>query len=238
MSDVAGTTRDAVDVPFKYNKKDYILIDTAGIRRKSKIDYETIEGFSVMRSLQAIRRADAVVFVLDASEEISEQDVRLLGYVHEQGKPSVIVYNKWDLVEKDTKTANKYTKKLQEELKFMDYFVALFVSTLDGTRFGKIMESVEMVLNNAKTRISTGLLNEILQDAIATTEPPTHAGKRLKIKYMTQIDICPPTFAIFVNDESLMHFSYKRYLENSIRRAKDFSGTPIRLLVRQTKKED
>ncbi|MBR1925428.1 MAG: ribosome biogenesis GTPase Der [Clostridia bacterium] len=238
VSDVAGTTRDAVDVPFKYNKKDYILIDTAGIRRKSKIDYETIEGFSVMRSLQAIRRADAVVFVLDASEEISEQDVRLLGYVHEQGKPSVIVYNKWDLVEKDTKTANKYTKKLQEELKFMDYFVALFVSTLDGTRFGKIMESVEMVLNNAKTRISTGLLNEILQDAIATTEPPTHAGKRLKIKYMTQIDICPPTFAIFVNDESLMHFSYKRYLENSIRRAKDFSGTPIRLLVRQTKKED
>jgi len=238
VSDVAGTTRDAVDVPFKYNKKDYILIDTAGIRRKSKIDYETIEGFSVMRSLQAIRRADAVIFVLDASDEISEQDVRLLGYIHEQGKPSVIVYNKWDLVEKDTKTSNKYKKKLSEELKFMDYFVVQFVSTLDGTRFGKIMESVEMVLDNAKTRISTGLLNEILQDAIATTEPPTHAGKRLKIKYMTQIDICPPTFAIFVNDESLMHFSYKRYLENSIRRAKDFSGTPIRLLVRQTKKED
>ena len=191
-----------------------------------------------MRSLQAIRRSDAVVYVLDASGEISEQDVRLLGYIHEQGKPSVIVYNKWDLVEKDTKTANKYTKKLQEELKFMDYFVVQYVSTLDGTRFGKIMESVEKVLKNAKTRISTGLLNEILQDAIATTEPPTHSGRRLKIKYMTQVDVCPPTFALFVNDESLMHFSYKRYLENSIRRAKDFSGTPIRLLVRQTKKED
>lgn len=238
VSDVAGTTRDAVDVPFKYKKQDYILIDTAGIRRKSKIDYETVEGYSVMRSLQAIRRADCVVYVLDASEEISEQDVRILGYVHEQGKPSVVVYNKWDLVEKDEKTVNKYTKKLQEELKFMDYFVPVFVSALDGTRFGKIMENVELVLKHAKTRISTGLLNEILQDAMATTEPPTHAGRRLKIKYMTQVDVCPPTFAIFVNDEKLLHFSYKRYLENCLRRAKDFKGTPIRFLVRQTNKEE
>lgn len=238
VSNVAGTTRDAIDVPFKYKQKEFMLIDTAGIRRKSKIDYETIEGYSVMRSLQAIRRADVVVYVLDASEEISEQDVKILGYIHEQGKPSVIVYNKWDLVEKDEKTVNKYTKKLQEELKFMDYFVAIYVSCLEGTRFGKIMENVEVVLSHAKTRISTGLLNEILQDAMATTEPPTHAGRRLKIKYMTQVDVCPPTFAIFVNDERLLHFSYKRYLENCLRRAKDFTGTPIRFLIRQTNKEE
>lgn len=239
VSNVAGTTRDAIDIPFKYNGKEYILIDTAGIRRKSKIDYETIEGYSVMRSLQAIRRADVVLYVLDASTEITEQDVRILGYIHEQGKPSVIVYNKWDLVEKDDKTVNKYTKRLQEDLKFMDYFVAVYVSALTGTRFGKIMESVEKVLDHANTRITTGLLNEVLHDAMASAEPPSRSGRRLKIKYITQVDVCPPTFTLFVNDESLLHFSYKRYLENCLRRAKDFSGTPIRLLVRQTsKKED
>lgn len=237
VSDIAGTTRDAIDVPFKYKGKDYVIIDTAGIRRKNKIDYETVEGYSVMRSLQAIRRADVVVYVLDASEEITEQDVRILGYIHEQGKPSVIVYNKWDLVEKDEKTANKYTKKLKEDLKFMDYFVALYVSTLTGTRFGKIMESVEKVLESAKTRITTGLLNEILQDAMSTAEPPTKGGRRLKIKYITQVDVCPPTFALFVNDPTLLHFSYKRYLENCLRRAKGFKGTPIRLLVRQSQKK-
>ncbi len=238
VSDVAGTTRDAIDVPFRYKGKDFVLIDTAGIRRKSKIDYESIEGFSVMRSLQAIRRANVVVYVLDASEEISEQDVRVLGYIHELGKPSVILYNKWDLIEKDNKTVKKYTDKLKQELKFMDYFVVQYISALEGTRFGKIMESVETVLEHAKTRISTGLLNEILQDAISTTEPPTHAGKRLKIKYMTQVDVCPPTFMLFVNDEKLLHFSYKRYLENCLRRAKDFSGTPIKILVKQTNKGD
>ncbi len=238
VSSQAGTTRDAVDIPFRYKGKDYVLIDTAGIRRKSKIDYETVEGYSVMRSFQAIRRADVVLFVLDASEEITEQDVRILGYIHEQGKPSVVVYNKWDLVEKDDKTASKYTKKLQEDLKFMDYFVLVYVSALTGTRFGKIMETAEKVLENAKTRISTGLLNEILQDAMASAEPPSKAGRRLKIKYITQVDVCPPTFALFVNDPSLLHFSYKRYLENSLRRAKDFSGTPIRLLVRQSQKKE
>ncbi len=238
VSDVAGTTRDAVDVPFKYNNKDYILIDTAGIRRKSKIDYESIEGYSVMRSLQAIRRADVVVYVLDASEEITEQDVKILGYVHEQGKPSVVVYNKWDLVEKDQNTANRYTKKLQEDLKFMDYFVVQYVSAKDGTRFGKIMQSVEKVYQNAQSRITTGVLNEILQDAIMTHQPPTHSGKRLKIKYITQVDVCPPTFAIFVNDPSLMHFSYQRYLENCLRKAKDFSGTPIKLVTKQSAKKE
>ena len=238
VSDVAGTTRDAVDVPFRYNNKDYVLIDTAGIRRKSKIDYESIEGYSVMRSLQAIRRADVVIYVLDASEEITEQDVKILGYVHEQGKPSVVVYNKWDLVEKDQNTANRYTKKLQEALKFMDYFVVQYVSTKDGTRFGRIMQSVEKVYQNAQTRITTGVLNEILQDAIMTHQPPTHSGKRLKIKYITQVDVCPPTFAVFVNDPSLMHFSYERYLENCLRKAKDFSGTPIKLITKQSAKKE
>ena len=238
VSDVAGTTRDAVDVPFRYNNKDYVLIDTAGIRRKSKIDYESIEGYSVMRSLQAIRRADVVVYVLDASEEITEQDVKILGYVHEQGKPSVVVYNKWDLVEKYQNTANRYTKKLQEALKFMDYFVVQYVSTKDGTRFGRIMQSVEKVYQNAQTRITTGVLNEILQDAIMTHQPPTHSGKRLKIKYITQVDVCPPTFAVFVNDPSLMHFSYERYLENCLRKAKDFSGTPIKLITKQSAKKE
>ena len=238
VSDVAGTTRDAVDVPFRYNNKDYVLIDTAGIRRKSKIDYESIEGYSVMRSLQAIRRADVVIYVLDASEEITEQDVKILGYVHEQGKPSVVVYNKWDLVEKDQNTANRYTKKLQEALKFMDYFVVQYVSTKDGTRFGRIMQSVEKVYQNAQTRITTGVLNEILQDAIMTHQPPTHSGKRLKIKYITQVDVCPPTFAVFVNDPSLMHFSYERYLENCLRKAKDFSGTPIKLISKQSAKKE
>ncbi len=232
VSSVAGTTRDAVDIPFKYNGKDYVLIDTAGIRRKNKIDYESIEGFSVMRSLAAIRRADIIVYVLDASGEITEQDVRILGYVHEQGKPSVILYNKWDLVEKDSNTVNRYKDLLKANLKFMDYFVVEYVSALNGTRMGRIMEKVEYVYNNACTRITTGLLNEILQDAISTQEPPTHNGRRLKINYITQVGVCPPTFAIFVNNPELVHFSYLRYLENCLRRAKDFSGTPIRIYLR------
>ncbi len=238
VSDIAGTTRDAVDIPFKYNGKEYNLIDTAGIRRKNKIDYESIEGFSVMRSLTAIRRADIVIYVLDASGEITEQDVRILGYVHEQGKPSVILYNKWDLVEKDSSTVNLYKKQLSASLKFMDYFVVEYVSALTGTRLGKIMEKVEYVYQNACTRITTGLLNEILQDALSTQEPPTHNGKRLKINYITQVAICPPTFAIFVNNPDLVHFSYLRYLENCLRRAKNFEGTPIRIYIRKKSKDN
>lgn len=233
VSDVAGTTRDAIDIPLKYNGKEYNIIDTAGIRRKNKVDYESIEGFSVMRSLGAIRRADVVVYVLDASGEITEQDVRVLGYVHEQGKPSVIVYNKWDLVEKDSKTVNRFRAILNESLKFMDYFVVEYVSTLDGTRFGKIMEKVEYVYKNACTRITTGLLNEVIQDALSTQAPPTHNGKRLKINYITQVDVCPPSFAIFVNNPDLVHFSYLRYLENCLRKAKNFEGTPIKIFIRE-----
>ncbi len=233
VSDKAGTTRDAVDIEFKYNGKEYNLIDTAGIRRKNKIDYDSIEGFSVMRSLGAIRRADVVVYVIDASGEITEQDVRVLGYIHEQGKPSVIVYNKWDLVEKDSKTVNRYKALLNENLKFMDYFVVEYVSTLKGTRFGKIMQRVEYVYQNACSRITTGLLNEILQDALSTQAPPTHNGKRLKINYITQVSVCPPTFAIFVNNPDLVHFSYLRYLENCLRKAKNFEGTPIKIYIRK-----
>ena len=237
VSNVAGTTRDAIDVPFRYNNKDYILIDTAGIRRKSKIDYDSIEGYSVMRSLGAIRRADVVVYVLDANEEISEQDVRVLGYIHEQGKPSVVVYNKWDLVQKDTHTVDTFKRKLAEALKFMDYFVVQYVSTLDGTRFGKIMESVEYVLNNANQTIQTSTLNDIIQDAVYSSPPPSKMGHALKINYATQVGTHPPTFVVFVNNPELMHFSYLRYLENCLRKAKNFEGTPIRLIIRAKSKE-
>ena len=237
VSNVAGTTRDAIDVPFRYNNKDYILIDTAGIRRKSKIDYTSIEGYSVMRSLGAIRRADVVVYVLDASEEISEQDVRVLGYIHEQGKPSVVVYNKWDLIEKDTHTVELYKQKLNEALKFMDYFVVQYISTLDGTRFGRVMESVEYVLNNARQTIQTSTLNDIIHDAVYSSPPPSKAGHSLKINYATQVGIMPPTFILFVNNPELMHFSYLRYIENCLRKAKNFEGTPIKLIVRSKTKE-
>ncbi len=237
VSNVAGTTRDAIDVPFRYNNKDYILIDTAGIRRKSKIDYTSIEGYSVMRSLGAIRRADVVVYVLDASEEISEQDVRVLGYIHEQGKPSVVVYNKWDLIEKDTHTVELYKQKLNEALKFMDYFVVQYISTLDGTRFGRVMESVEYVLNNARQTIQTSTLNDIIHDAVYSSPPPSKAGHSLKINYATQVGVMPPTFILFVNNPELMHFSYLRYIENCLRKAKNFEGTPIKLIVRSKTKE-
>ncbi len=237
VSNIAGTTRDAIDVPFKYNNKDYILIDTAGIRRKSKIDYNSIEGYSVMRSLGAIRRADVVVYVLDAAEEISEQDVRVLGYIHEQGKPSVVVYNKWDLIQKDTHTVELYKRKLAEALKFMDYFVVQYISTLDGTRFGKVMESVEYVLNNAKQTIQTSTLNDIIHDAVYSSPPPTKMGHSLKINYATQVGTLPPTFILFVNNPDLMHFSYLRYIENCLRKAKNFEGTPIKLIIRAKSKE-
>ena len=237
VSNVAGTTRDAIDVPFRYNNKDYILIDTAGIRRKSKIDYTSIEGYSVMRSLGAIRRADVVVYVLDASEEISEQDVRVLGYIHEQGKPSVVVYINWDLIEKDTHTVELYKQKLNEALKFMDYFVVQYISTLDGTRFGRVMESVEYVLNNARQTIQTSTLNDIIHDAVYSSPPPSKAGHSLKINYATQVGVMPPTFILFVNNPELMHFSYLRYIENCLRKAKNFEGTPIKLIVRSKTKE-
>ncbi len=238
VSDVAGTTRDAIDMPFKYNDKEYVLIDTAGIRRKRSIASESVELYSVLRAFEAIRRADVCVLVIDAYNGISEQDVRIAGFIHEQGKPSVVVMNKWDLIEKDDKTMNKFNKRLQEDLKFMDYFVPVYTSALTGQRLTKIMENVDKVYDHSMTRIKTSTLNEILQNAILTNEPPVRKGKRLKIKYITQADITPPTFVLFVNDKDLMHFSYERYLENCIRNAVDFTGTPIKLIVKNKADND
>jgi len=232
VSNVAGTTRDAIDTPFKYNGKDYVIIDTAGMRRKSQIPKESVERYSILRSLDAIERADIVLIAVDSVDKLTEQDVRIAGYVHEKGKPSIIVMNKWDLIEKDDKTINRYNEKLKEDLKFMDYFVPVYVSALTGQRLNKIMPTVETVLENAGKRISTGVLNEILQEAITVKEPPTKNGRRLKIMFSTQASTNPPTFVIFVNDSKLMHFSYERYLENCIRRQVDFSGTPIKIVIK------
>ncbi|UKI51761.1 MAG: ribosome biogenesis GTPase Der [Clostridium sp.] len=231
VSDIAGTTRDAIDTRIKIGDKEYILIDTAGIRRKRSVE-EDLEQYSVMRSLGAVRRADVCLIVIDSSEELSEQDVKIAGYVHEQGKPSVVVMNKWDVVEKDTYTIEKYNRKLKEELKFMDYFIPTYVSAKTGKRVDNLIKLAERAYENASRRVSTGLLNDVLREAILTNEPPSKNGKRLKIYYVTEVSANPPTFVIFVNDDTLMHFSYRRYLENALRRSFDFEGTPIRLIIR------
>ncbi len=232
VSNIAGTTRDAIDSSFKFNNKNYTIIDTAGLRRKRSYENQSIEGYSVLRSMDAISRADIVLIVFDASQEISEQDVRIAGYVHEAGKPSIIVMNKWDLVDKTDKTINKFNKILDEKLKFMSYFKPVYISALSGKRFGDIMIEVEKVLENSARRIKTGTLNELLATAVMMNEPPYRKGRRLKIKYITQAEINPPTFVLFVNDANLMHFSYLRYLENHFRNAVDFSGTPIKFVIR------
>lgn len=236
VSNVAGTTRDAIDTEFTWNDKTYNLIDTAGIRKKSNVD-EGIEQFSVMRSLAAVRRADVVLIVIDAQEGMSEQDVKICGYVHEQGKPSVIVMNKWDTIEKDTYTVNRFQLELETELKFMEYFVPVYVSAKTGQRIDKLLKTADAVYRESEKRIPTGLLNDVIQDALIAVEPPAHNGKRLKIYYATQTDIKPPTFVFFVNDALLMHFSYKRYLENTLRKTFEFKGTPIRLIVRNRKED-
>lgn len=237
VSDIAGTTRDAIDTRIKIGDKEYILIDTAGIRRKRSVE-EDLEQYSVMRSLGAVRRADVCLIVIDSSEELSEQDVKIAGYVHEQGKPSVVVMNKWDVVEKDTYTIEKYNSKLKEELKFMDYFIPTYVSAKTGKRVDNLIKLAERAYENASRRISTGLLNDVLREAILTNEPPSKNGKRLKIYYVTEVSANPPTFVIFVNDDTLMHFSYRRYLENALRRSFDFEGTPIRLIIRNKNEKD
>lgn len=237
VSDIAGTTRDAIDTTFTWNGRAFNIIDTAGIRKKSSVD-EGVEQYSVMRSLAAIRRADVALIVVDASQGISEQDVKICGYAHEQGKPSVIVMNKWDTVEKDTHTIETFNKKLAGELKFMEYFVPVYVSAKTGQRIDKLLQTALAVSEEAEKRISTGLLNDVIQDAVIAIEPPAHNGKRLKIYYATQSDVKPPTFVFFVNDETLLHFSYRRYLENTLRKTFAFRGTPIRLIVRNRKDEN
>lgn len=236
VSNICGTTRDAIDTPVEINGNKYVLIDTAGIRKKKAVD-ENIEYYSVIRALGAIRRADVCVMVVDSNEGLSEQDVKICGYIHEQGKPSVIVMNKWDLIEKDNDTVNEFNKKLDCDLAFMDYYRSVYVSAKSGQRVDKILELARESYENSCRRITTGALNDLIGDAIRTTEPPSKNGRRLKIYYTTQDDVQPPRFIVFVNDAELVHFSYKRYLENVIRRSYDFSGTPVRIYFRQ-KDED
>lgn len=238
VSNIAGTTRDSINIPFKYNGKKYSLIDTAGMRRKSKIEDDTVERYSIIRSLDAIRNADVVVLVIDVSEEISDQDVKIAGLIHEQNKPSVIVFNKWDLIEKDTNTMNKYEKLLETELAFMSYYKSVYLSALTGKRTEKLMQAVEQVIENSSRQISAGALNDILQDAYTINSPAYKKGKKLRIFYATQTGTKPPVFTLFVNDTKLMENNYLRYLENNIRKAFDFSGTPVLIKMKSKKEED
>lgn len=237
VTSVAGTTRDAVDTRLEKNGKRYTIIDTAGIRRKRSVE-DDVEYYSVLRAFDAVRRADVCVLVVDASEGITEQDTKIIGYVHEQGKPSVIAMNKWDLVEKDTNTINRFEEKLSEDLKFMSYFKSVYISAKTGQRAEKILEIADMVYANSTRRVSIGELNDLIMDAVRVNEPPSYNGRRLRIFYTTQANAVPPTFVFFVNDETLMHFSYERYLENVIRKAYDFTGTPVRIVLRQKKEEE
>ncbi len=228
VSSIAGTTRDAIEVPFRYNGKDYIIIDTAGLRKKSKIEPSSIERYSAVRSLDAISRCDVAILVIDAFEGITEQDVKIAGLIHEQGKPSVIVVNKWDLIDKTSGTMEEFKKKMEVDLAFMKYFIPVFISCKEGKRTGKVMETVEQVYVNATREISMGLFNNVLVNAISVTQPPFKNGKRLKITHGKQSGVCPPTFDIYCNDASLIENSYMKYLENAFRRAFDFKGTPIK----------
>ena len=238
VSSVAGTTRDSIDIPFKYNGKKYSLIDTAGMRRKSKIEDETVERYSIIRTLDSIRNADIVILVIDVTTEISDQDLKIAGFIDEQNKPSVIVLNKWDLVEKETNTMRKFDEKLSRELAFMSYYKSVYLSALTGKRTEKLMQAVESVLENANRKIKAGTLNDVLQDAYVINPPAYKRGKRLKIFYSTQTGSVPPTFVLFVNDTTLVEDNYLRVLENTIRKTFDFTGTPIRLLLKSKKEED
>lgn len=236
VTDIAGTTRDAIDTKFTYDGRKYTIIDTAGIRKKAKVE-DDVEYYSVMRAFDAVRRADVCLLVVDSSENLTEQDTKIIGYVHEQGKPSVVVMNKWDLIEKDTNTVNKFNEKLKEDLKFMDYFLPLYVSAKTGQRTERIMKEVDRVYANAHYRIPTGTLNDLISDTVRANEPPSYNGKRLKVYYSSQVSVAPPTFVLFVNSSNLMHFSYLRFLENTLRSAFDFSGTPIKIVTRERKEE-
>ncbi len=232
VSNIPGTTRDAIDVDFVKGEKTYRLIDTAGIRRKSKIDEDSLERYSVIRSFAAIRRADAAIIMIDATEGISEQDTKIAGFVHEEGKPCVIAVNKWDIIEKDSYTVLDFEKKIRDTLSFMDYADIVFISAKTGQRTDKLIENIEKAFENSSKRITTGHLNDFLRDAVYAVEPPTDKGRRLRIYYATQVASNPPSFVLFVNDDKLMHFSYLRYLENSLRKTFDFTGTPVRIFLR------
>ncbi|MDD4003546.1 MAG: ribosome biogenesis GTPase Der, partial [Clostridia bacterium] len=236
VTDIAGTTRDAIDTLIKVNDREYNIIDTAGIRRKRSVS-ENVEYYSIVRALASVKRADICLLVIDSEEDISEQDVRICGYIHEEGKPAVIVMNKWDKIEKDTNTINTFEEQLREKLKFMDYFKSIYVSALTGKRTDKIFELIDYAYEKSCFKVSTGILNDVITDAVSVSEPPSHKGKKLNILYATQVDIKPPTFKLFVNDSKLLHFSYKRYLENSLRAAFSLDATPIRLIIKNRGKD-
>ena len=238
VSNIPGTTRDAVDTAFTLDGEPYGLVDTAGIRRKRAVEDETIERYSVIRSLAAVRRADVVLIVVDAAQGLSEQDVKSAGYVHEEGKPSVLVVNKWDLIEKDTNTMNQFKKDMQVDLAFMDYVPFLFISAKTGQRVNKLLSAAKESYAQSVRRIKTGLLNDVVNEAISMTEPPAMSGRRLKIYYATEVSVQPPTFVFFVNDEALVHFSYRRYMENYFRKTFGFAGTPIKIIFRTRGKEE
>ena len=232
VSDIAGTTRDAIDTVITRNEKEYVFIDTAGLRRKNKIK-EEIERFSIIRAVTAVERADVVVLMIDGEEGVSEQDAKIAGIAHERGKGMIIAVNKWDLVEKDDKTIYRFTEKVRQTLSFLPYAEILFVSVKTGQRIDRIFETIDMVIANQNMRIGTGVLNDIITDAVTMQQPPSDKGRRLKIYCATQVSVKPPAFVIFVNDKELMHFSYVRYLENRIREAFGFRGTPLKFMIRE-----
>ena len=237
VSDIAGTTRDAVDTRVKWQGKDYIFIDTAGLRRKGKVK-EEIERYSVIRTVTAVERADVVIVMIDASEGVTEQDAKIAGIAHERGKAAIIAVNKWDSVEKDEKTMNKYLKDISMELKYMEYAPKVFISAMTGQRINRMLELIQTVYHNHALRISTGVLNEVLIEATAMQQPPADKGRQLRLYYMTQVSVKPPTFVIFVNERGLFHFSYRRYIENQLREAFGFVGTPIHFIVREKGEKD
>ena len=237
VSDIAGTTRDAIDTDIVYNGKEYVFIDTAGLRRKNKIK-EELERYSIIRTVTAVERADVVLMVIDATEGITEQDAKIAGIAHDRGKGIVIVVNKWDAIEKNDKTIYEFQNKIKETLAYMPYAEMVFVSAVTGQRLPKLFETIDMVIENQTLRIATGVLNEIITEAVALQQPPSDKGKRLKIYYTTQVSVKPPTFVIFVNDKQLMHFSYTRYLENKIRDTFGFKGTSLKFIIRERKEND
>ena len=237
VSDIAGTTRDAIDTTIKYNNKEYVFIDTAGLRRKNKIK-EEIERYSIIRTVAAVERADIVIIVIDAIEGVTEQDAKIAGIAHERGKGIIVAVNKWDAIEKNDKTIYEYTNKIKDTLSFMPYAEILFISALTGQRLNKIYELIDEIIDSQNMRVPTGVLNEILTEAVAMQQPPSDKGKRLRIYYITQVSVKPPTFVMFVNDKQLTHFSYTRYIENKIREAFGFRGTSIRFINRERKEKD
>ena len=237
VSDIAGTTRDAIDTAIVHNGREYVFIDTAGLRRKSRIK-EELERYSIIRTVTAVERADVVLMVIDATEGVTEQDAKIAGIAHERGKGVIIVVNKWDAIEKNDRTMREYEKDIRNVLSYMPYAEIMYVSALTGQRLNKLYDMIDMVIENQTLRIATGVLNEIMTEAVAMQQPPSDKGKRLKLYYITQVSVKPPTFVIFVNDKELMHFSYTRYLENKIREAFGFRGTSLKFFIRERKEKE